>query len=121
MPTSQPAPRDIDEYIAGCPAGVQAILQQIRLAIRAAAPGAQEAISYQMPAFTLGGRGLVYFAAYKKHIGLYPAPVGDPAFGADLSAYAAGKGTLKFPLGQPIPLDLIGQIVRFRAAQLGGD
>jgi uncharacterized protein YdhG (YjbR/CyaY superfamily) len=109
------APNSIDEYIAGFPQPVQEILEQIRSTIRAAAPDAEETISYQMPTFTLNGRYLIYFAAYQKHIGLYPAPIGDPAFDQDLSAYAAGKGTLRFPLDKPIPFDLISKIVKFRA------
>jgi uncharacterized protein YdhG (YjbR/CyaY superfamily) len=112
------APKTIDEYIAGFPQPVREILEQIRSTIRAAAPDAQETISYQMPTFTLNGRYLIYFAAYKKHIGLYPAPIGDPAFDADLSAYQAGKGTLRFPLNKPIPFDLISKIVKFRSQEI---
>jgi uncharacterized protein YdhG (YjbR/CyaY superfamily) len=114
MQIDQRAPRTIDEYIAGFPQDVQEILEQIRLTIRAAAPDAEETISYQMPTFTLQGHYLVYFAAYKKHIGFYPAPVGNPEFDADLSLYEAGKGTVRFPLDKPIPFALISKIVKFR-------
>jgi uncharacterized protein YdhG (YjbR/CyaY superfamily) len=113
MKTSQKAPGDIDQYIAGFPHDVQKILQKIRLTIRKAAPEAQEKMSYQMPTFTLHGN-LVYFAAYKNHIGFYPAPRGIETFRKELAAYEGGKGTLKFPLDEPIPFDLIARIVKFR-------
>jgi uncharacterized protein YdhG (YjbR/CyaY superfamily) len=114
MRTSQTAPRNIDEYIAGFPNDVQEILEKIRMTIRKAAPGAEETISYQIPTFTLKGRYLVYFAAYKKHIGLYPAPRGIEKFKEELSVYEGGKGTVRFPLDKPIPFDLISKIVKFR-------
>ena len=113
MKNAQLAPNTIDAYIAAFPADVQAILEQIRMTIRETVPDAQETISYQMPTFTLNGRYLVYFAAYKKHIGLYPAPIGVEEFQEAMSVYGAGKGTLKFPLDQPIPFDLIRKVVRF--------
>jgi len=116
MRTDQPAPKDIDEYIAGFPSGVQEILHRIRMAIREAAPEAEETISYQMPTFTLKGN-LVHFAAYKKHIGLYPAPAGTEAFKKKLTVYRAAKGTVRFPLDEPIPFDLIGQLVKFRVKE----
>jgi uncharacterized protein YdhG (YjbR/CyaY superfamily) len=108
------AARDIDEYIAGFPADVQKILQTIRSTIRKAAPDAEKAIKYQIPAFTLKGT-LIHFAAYKNHIGLYPAPRGVQKFKAELSGYEGGKGTVRFPLDQPIPFALITRIVKFRA------
>jgi uncharacterized protein YdhG (YjbR/CyaY superfamily) len=114
MKTDQPAPENIDDYIAAFPSDVQAILEQIRMTIRATAPDAQETISYGMPTFTLNGHDLVYFAAYKKHIGLYPAPIGVEEFQEAVSLYGAGKGTMKFPLDQPMPFDLIRKIVQFR-------
>lgn len=117
MKTDQAAPATIDEYIAGFPSDVQAILQAIRAAIKAVAPEAEETMSYQMPTFTLGGRYLVYFAAFKKHIGLYPAPSGVAEFAADLARYGASKGTLKLPLDQPIPFELIARLVRYRVAE----
>jgi uncharacterized protein YdhG (YjbR/CyaY superfamily) len=121
MKSRQAAPKDMDEYIAGFPADVQSILERIRKTIRKAAPGAQETISYQIPTFTLNGKYLVYFAAYKKHIGVYPAPVGNAEFKEDLSPYAAGKGTARFPLDKPIPFALIGRIVRFRLEETGAN
>jgi uncharacterized protein YdhG (YjbR/CyaY superfamily) len=114
MRTNQTVPKNIDEYIAGYPKDVQQILEKVRMTIKKAAPDAEEKISYQMPTFTLNGNYLIYFAAYKKHIGLYPAPIGNAEFKEKLSAYGAGKGTAKFPLDKPIPFDLIGKIVKFR-------
>ena len=117
MKTNQTAPKTIDEYIAAFPNDVQDILEKIRMTIRKAAPEAEETISYQMPTFTLRGHYLVYFAAFKKHIGFYPAPIGNAEFEQELSVYGAGKGTVKFPLDQPIPFDLISKIVKFRAKE----
>ena len=87
------------------------------MTIRKAAPDAEETISYQIPTFTLRGKYLVYFAAYKKHIGLYPAPTGIAEFEEELSVYGAGKGTLRFPFDKPIPFDLITKIVKFRVTE----
>jgi uncharacterized protein YdhG (YjbR/CyaY superfamily) len=108
--------RTIDEYIAACPEDVQAKLQTVRATIRAAAPDAEERISYAMPAFALKGN-LVYFAALKNHIGFYPMPSGIEAFQQETAAYVSTKGALRFPLSQPLPLDLITKIVRFRVAE----
>lgn len=108
--------RNIDEYIAGFPDDVQKILEKIRRTIRKAAPDAEEKISYQMPAFTLKGN-LVYFAAYKKHIGLYPRVTGIAKFKKELSRYEGAKGSVRFPLDEPIPYDLISKIVKFRAKE----
>ena len=116
MRGKQAPAKDIEEYIAGFPANVQKILQKIRLTIRQAAPGSEEAIKYQIPAFTLNGN-LIFFAAYKKHIGLYPAPRGAEKFKKELSAYEGGKGTVQFPLDEPVPFDLISRIVKFRVAE----
>jgi uncharacterized protein YdhG (YjbR/CyaY superfamily) len=116
MKANQAAPQTIDDYIAGFPGDVQAILQQIRQTIRQAAPDAQENISYQMPAFTLKGN-LVYFGAFKNHIGFYPIPSGVEAFKEELSAYEQGKGSVQFPLDKPIPYDLISRIVKFRVEE----
>ena len=113
MRANQRAPRNIDEYIAGFPKDVQKSLERIRRTIRKAAPDAEETISYKMPTFTLRGN-LVYFAAYKKHIGLYPAPRGIEKFKKELSAYKGSKGTVRFPLDEPIPFELISRIVKFR-------
>ena len=114
MKTKPAAPQNIDEYIAGFPNEVQEILEKIRMTIRKAAPEAEETIRYQMPTFTLNGTYLVYFAAYKKHIGFYPAPIGNDEFKDEIAAYAAGKGTLQFPLDKPIPHGLISRVVKFR-------
>ncbi|MEP6594927.1 MAG: DUF1801 domain-containing protein, partial [Ginsengibacter sp.] len=107
----------IDEYIAGFPKNVQKILEQIRATIKKAAPGVEETISYAIPAFTLNGSYLVYFAGYKNHIGIYPAPRGNEAFKKELSVYKGGKGTVQFPLDKPMPLSLIAKIVKFKAKQ----
>ena len=117
MRTDQTAPKNIDEYIAGFPHDVQEILEKIRLTIRKAAPDAEETISYQIPTFTLKGKYLVYFAAYKKHIGLYPAPRGIEKFKKELSVYGGAKGSVRFPLDKPIPFDLISKIVKFRVKE----
>ena len=110
------APATIDEYITGFPPDVQEILQQVRLTIRQAAPEAQETISYQMPTFTLHGN-LVHFAAFKHHIGFYPVPSGIEAFQDELLPYVGGKGSVRFPLDEPIPYDLISRIVTFRVKE----
>ncbi|WP_127532965.1 iron chaperone [Paenibacillus kobensis] len=104
---------NIDEYIALFPPEVQETLQTLRRVIHESAPGAKEKISYQMPAFALHSN-LVYFAAYKKHIGFYPTSSGIAAFQAELSAYKGSKGAVQFPIGEPLPYDLIRSIVRFR-------
>lgn len=106
----------IDQYIVDCPPAVQQILQTIRATIQEAAPEATEAISYQMPTFKLHGN-LVHFAAYKSHIGFYPVPTGIEAFKEELSVYKQGKGSVQFPLDQPMPYDLIRRIVAFRVAE----
>ncbi|MCU0644926.1 MAG: DUF1801 domain-containing protein [bacterium] len=106
----------IDEYIASFPKDIQAILEQIRATIRNAAPDAEEAINYQIPTFTLHGN-LVHFAAFKKHIGFYPAPSGIEKFKNELSAYEGAKGSVKFRLDKPIPYELISKIVAFRVQE----
>jgi len=116
MNTDSKTPKTIDKYIAGFPPDVQEILENIRATIREAAPDAVETISYQMPTFTLKGN-LVHFAAFKKHIGFYPAPTGIEAFKDELSVYEGGKGSVQFPLDQPMPLDLIRRIVEFRVKE----
>jgi uncharacterized protein YdhG (YjbR/CyaY superfamily) len=118
MKTKQTVPQNIDEYIAGFPKDVQKILEKIRMTIKKAAPNAEETISYKMPTFNLKGQYLIYFAAYKKHIGLYPVPVGDAEFNKEVAAYRAGKGTLQFPLDQPIPYKLISKIGKIRAKEI---
>ena len=116
MATRTTAPTSIDEYIAAFPTEVQAILKKIRTTVAVAAPDAQELISYRMPAFAQQGI-LVYFAAFKNHIGVYPPVSGDPRLEKALSPYAGPKGNLKFPLSQPIPYDLIRRIVSLRVKQ----
>ena len=103
----------IDEYIATFPEDIQKILEELRATIKAAAPEATEKISYQMPTFYLKGN-LVHFAAYKHHIGFYPAPRGIEAFKDELARYEGSKGAIRFPIGEPLPLDLISRIVKFR-------
>jgi uncharacterized protein YdhG (YjbR/CyaY superfamily) len=109
-------PTTVDEYIAGCAPEAQVILQQIRAIVHELAPQAQELISYQIPAFKLNGM-LVYFAAFKKHIGFYPPVRGDDALLKAIAPYAGPKGNLQFPLNQPIPYALIRQIVAWRIQQ----
>lgn len=114
MKTKRAVHTSMDEYIAGFPQDVQAILEKVRTTIRKAAPGAEEKISYEIPAFNLNGRYLIYFAAFKKHIGVYPAPIGNAEFKDELSAYASGKASARFPLDKPVPVRLITKIVKFR-------
>ena len=109
-------PPDIDGYILQFAADVQAVLEEVRATIRRAAPDAKEVISYQMPAFKQHGI-LVYFAAWKKHVGLYPPISGDKALEKAIARYAGPKGNLQFPLDEPIPLDLIERIVKLRVKQ----
>jgi len=107
--------KDIDTYIAAAPDDIQPVLEKIRETIRAAAPEAQESISYGMPAFKLNGP-LVYFAAFKDHIGLFPAGEGIGFFKKELAPYSTSKGTIRFPLDKPIPYSLIEKIVKHRVA-----
>ncbi len=109
-------PTTIDEYIAQWPADIRAKLQSMRETIRKAAPKAEEAISYNMPAFNLNGY-LVYFAAFKNHIGFYPIPSGMKAFEKELSKFVTGKGSVQFPYDQPLPLALVTKIVKFRVKE----
>lgn len=111
---AQHSPKTVDDYIAAFPKDVQPILQKMRTTIKEAAPEVEEAISYQIPTFKLNGHYLIYFAAYKKHIGLYPVPIGDAAFKKELLPYASGKATLKFPLNDPIPYKLVSKIVKVK-------
>ena len=113
MKSSKKPPESIDDYIAAFPKDVQAILEKIRTTIRRAAPDAEETISYRIPAFTLNGP-LIYFAAFKSHIGIYPVTP-DIKKKLDLSSYEGGKGTIRLPLDKPIPYTLIGRIVKLKA------
>lgn len=112
-------PENIDAYIAGFPDDVQKALGLVRKTVRQAAPEAKETIKYNMPAFTLG-KNLVYFAAFKNHIGFYPAPTDDPDYKNDLAGYKTGKGSVQFPLDKPMPLDLVVKIVNWRIKRLNG-
>ena len=116
MATGRATPNNIDEYIAAFSPDVQTILERVRLTIHSASPDAQETISYRIPAFTQHGI-LVYFAAFKNHIGLYPPVSGDAKLEKAISPYAGEKGNLRFPLSQPIPYDLIERIVKLRLKQ----
>jgi uncharacterized protein YdhG (YjbR/CyaY superfamily) len=109
-------PRTIDEYVAACPEDVQGSLERIRVTIRKAAPGAEEAIKYGMPTFVLNGN-LVFFAAFKNHIGFFGASTGRGTLKDALSVYAGPKGSLKFPNGKRIPFALIGKTVKFRVRE----
>ncbi|MCR9265053.1 MAG: DUF1801 domain-containing protein [Flavobacteriaceae bacterium] len=110
-------PENVDGYIAEFPPEIQEKLNQIRKVIRENAPDAVESIAYGMPAYKLNKKPLVYFAGYAKHIGFYATPSGHSAFEAQLSQYKQGKGSVQFPLDQPVPLDLIAEIVRFRVSE----
>jgi uncharacterized protein YdhG (YjbR/CyaY superfamily) len=110
----------VDGYIAGFPDETQVILNRIRKTIKEVAPDAKEMISYRMPAFKLNNRILVYFAAYKTHIGFYPTASGIEAFKEDFSGYETSKGTVKFPINESIPLELIRRIVKYRMIEVAG-
>ncbi|NLG97627.1 MAG: hypothetical protein GX491_09730 [Chloroflexi bacterium] len=114
---AKPAFKTIDEYIAAFPENIQEILNKIRAIIHDAAPEATEAISYQIPTFKLNGN-LVHFGAFKDHIGFYPTPSGMAKFEKELSPYAGAKGSVRFPLSEPIPYDLIRRIVEFRVSEV---
>ena len=107
-------PDSIDAYILTFPPEIQKILEQVRAIIQKTAPNAEEKISYGMPTFTLNKVNLVHFAAFKSHIGFYPTPVGMDEFKNDLAGSKTGKGSVQFPLDQPMPFDLIKRIVEFR-------
>lgn len=111
--TERSEPATIDEYIAAFPPDVQSILEKIRSIIREAAPQAKERLSYKIPAFAMNG-DLIYFAAFKKHIGIYPPVRGDEKLRKALSRYRGEKGNLKFPLDEPMPYELISRVVRCR-------
>jgi uncharacterized protein YdhG (YjbR/CyaY superfamily) len=116
MPAPRGNPKDIDRYIAACAPEAQVILKKIRAAIQRAAPQATEVISYRIPAFRLHGI-LIYFAAFKNHIGIYPPIRGDSKLEAAVAKYAGPKGNLRFPLDRPMPYGLIVKIVKFRVRQ----
>ncbi|MEP7136723.1 MAG: DUF1801 domain-containing protein [Chloroflexota bacterium] len=116
MDSKKAGSTSIDEYIATFPKEAQKILKEIRATIKAAAPDAEEKISYQMPTFFLNGN-LIHFAAFKNHIGIYPTPSGTEAFKEEISIYQGAKGSIKLPIDQPMPLKLISRIVKFRVAE----
>src|ERR1043166_8817745 len=108
--------QSIDEYIATFPEGTQKALEEVRSIIKSVAPDAKEKISYQIAAFELNGKNLIHFGGWKKHISVYPIPAGTEAFNQAVLEYSDGKGTVKFPLDQPLPSKLIRQIVHYRLA-----
>lgn len=116
MENNRSTAQNIDEYIGGFPAEVQEILQKIRSLIREAAPQAKEDIKYAIPTFTLNGN-LVHFAAFKNHIGFYPTPSGTEKFQQELAIYKSAKGSVQFPLNQPMPYDLMRRMVEFRVQE----
>lgn len=109
--------QSVDEYIAACPEETHERLQEIRKTIKKLAPNAKEKISYQIAAFELNGKNLIHFAGWKKHISLYPIPAGDDAFEKEASKYADGKGTMKFPLDEPMPMKLVNKVIKLHLAQ----
>jgi uncharacterized protein YdhG (YjbR/CyaY superfamily) len=114
MKTDKPA--DVDAYISSFPKATQVLLSQMRTLIRTHAPQAQEMISYGMPAYKLNG-ALVYFAGYDKHIGFYATPTGHQEFASEFSRYKTGKGSVQFPVNEPLPADLIARVVEFRVKE----
>ena len=118
MPRSTANP--IDDYIAEFPEETQTMLNELRALIRASAPDATETISYAIPTFDLNGKHVVHFAGFKNHVSFFPTGSGAEAFKDELEPYAGGKGTVQFPIGEPIPADLIRRIVEFRVGQVVG-
>ncbi|MBI5848932.1 MAG: DUF1801 domain-containing protein [Nitrospirae bacterium] len=118
MKSPKGPPKSIDEYIAGFPEDVQGILRKTQSTIRSAAPDAEEAVKYGIPTFVLNGN-LVHFGGFQKHIGFYPTPSGIEEFKDELSVYKSAKGSVQFPLDQPIPYSLIRKIVAFRVKEVG--
>lgn len=117
MKTKKSGFTSIDEYIATLPKGTQKLMEEIRAAIKSVAPKADEKISYQMAAFKLDGHYIAHFAAWKKHIGMYPIPAGDAAFQKEVLPYKGVKSSLQFPLDQPMPLKLIKKMIKFRIVE----
>jgi len=116
MDSKTPKPQTIDAYIADFPEAVQALLEQMRKTITKAAPKAEEAMAYGIPTFKLNGN-LVHFGGFKHHIGFYPAPTGLKEFEQELSVYKGAKGSVQFPIDQPLPLELVTRIVQYRVQQ----
>ena len=118
--TSRSTANSIDEYIAEFPPGTQKVLSELRALIKASAPGATETISYAIPTFDLNGKHMVHFAGYAKHISFYPTGSRVEAFQEELKPYKSAKGSVQFPLGRPLPMDLIRRIVQFRVEETTG-
>lgn len=116
MTTSRQRPKDFDDYLHRFPKEVRQRLQKMRLTVKKAAPQAKEKISYGIPSFTVNGM-LVWFAAFKNHIGFYPRTSAIAAFKKELSTYKSAKGSVRFPFDKPLPLDLIGRMVKFRVKE----
>ncbi len=116
MQNTTAAPSNIDQYIAGYPKDIQKLLKQVRETIKKVIPEAEEGICYGIPTYKLNGN-LVHFGGFKQHIGFYPGAGGIKAFEKELAAYKGAKGSVQFPIDQPIPLDTISAITKFRAAQ----
>ncbi len=114
---SKARPKSVDDYIEMYPKDIQDLLQKLRRVIRESAPQAEETISYQIPTFKLNGRNLVHFSAFKDHIAFFPTSSGREAFKKELAHYKGGRGTIQFPLGEPIPYDLVRKIVKFRVKE----
>lgn len=110
----------VDEYIAGFPPETRRVLREMRALVKAVAPDATERISYGIPTFDLGGKHLVHYAGYTRHVGFYPGPSGIEAFGDELEPYRRAKGSVQFPLGEPLPTDLISRIVVYRVRETAG-
>ncbi|HZY97471.1 MAG TPA: DUF1801 domain-containing protein [Candidatus Cybelea sp.] len=110
-------PRDFNDYLSAFPKNVQMLLGKMRLAIKKAAPKAQETISYNVPAFAMNGKKIVWFAAFKSHIGFYPGAAAIAAFKKELAGYKTAKGSVQFPFDEPLPLSLVARIVEFRLSQ----
>lgn len=116
----RPSAKSIDAYIAAFPPGTQEILEQMRAIIRATVPDATETMSYAIPTFDVDGKHLVHFAGFARHVGFYPTPSGMAAFDDELAAYKHGKGSVQFPLEEPLPADLIRRMVVFRVGEMTG-
>ena len=116
MTAQKPGFTTVDEYIASFPQETQKALEHVRTIINSIAPEARENISYQIAAFEVNGKNFIGLAGWKKHISIYPIPSGTDAFNTEIAKYAAGKGTVKFPLDEPLPLKLIEKAIKYKLA-----
>ncbi len=107
----------VDDYLASLPEAVRLRLQEVRETLHAAIPGAQETISYNIPTLTVGGRRVIHFAGWKHHVSLYPVPEGDAAYATAIGPYVGGKGTVKFPLSEPLPVDLVTRTAQLQVGE----